>query len=115
MFVSVSPWNFAFFFFNPKSDIVPELFAFPIVLILSSNLLYEENEQGIFDAVLRGHIDFTSKPWPTISSSAKDLVKKMLRADPRERLSAVDVLSKSDSSCKHFFYWAFCQSSSFIF
>ncbi|KAF8407294.1 hypothetical protein HHK36_006421 [Tetracentron sinense] len=51
------------------------------------------NEQRIFDAVLRGHIDFASDPWPSISSSAKELVKKMLRADPKERLSAVEVLN----------------------
>lgn len=58
------------------------------------SLSYAENEQAIFDAVLRGHIDFSSDPWPSISSSAKDLVKKMLREDPKERLSAVEVLSK---------------------
>ncbi|GAU19375.1 hypothetical protein TSUD_76190 [Trifolium subterraneum] len=52
-----------------------------------------ENEKGIFDAILRGHIDFASAPWPSISSSAKDLVKKMLREDPKERLSAVEVLN----------------------
>jgi serine/threonine protein kinase len=63
-----------------------------------SYLWYEENEKGIFDAILRGHIDFASDPWPSISSSAKDLVKKMLRNDPKERLSAVEVLSKSNSS-----------------
>ncbi|XP_027342778.1 calcium-dependent protein kinase 1 isoform X1 [Abrus precatorius] len=39
------------------------------------------------------HIDFVSDPWPSISSSAKDLVKKMLRADPKERLSALEVLN----------------------
>lgn len=54
-----------------------------------------ENEQAIFDAVLRGHMDFSSDPWPSISTSAKDLVKKMLREDPKERLTAVDVLSKN--------------------
>ncbi len=59
-----------------------------------TSVSYAENEQGIFDAVLRGHIDFTSDPWPSISSSAKDLVKRMLRADPKERLSAAQVLSK---------------------
>lgn len=61
---------------------------------LSSYVLYEENEQGIFNAILRGHIDFVSDPWPSVSSSAKDLVRKMLRSDPKERLSAVEVLSK---------------------
>lgn len=54
----------------------------------------EENEQGIFDSILRGNIDFTSDPWPSISNSAKDLVKKMLRQDPAERFSALDALSK---------------------
>jgi len=67
------------------------------------NLSCEENEQGIFDAILRGHIDFASDPWPSISTSAKDLVKKMLRADPKERLSAVEVLSKLNSTHDHNF------------
>jgi len=67
---------------------------FPIFLTLSSCPLFQENEQGIFNAILRGHIDFASDPWPSISSSAKDLVKNMLRVDPKKRLSAVEVLSK---------------------
>ncbi|CAI0444674.1 unnamed protein product [Linum tenue] len=50
-------------------------------------------EQAIFDVVLHGHIDFSSEPWPSISSSGKDLIKKMLRVDPKERLSAAEVLS----------------------
>ncbi|KAI8567393.1 hypothetical protein RHMOL_Rhmol02G0118400 [Rhododendron molle] len=33
-----------------------------------------ENEQGIFDAVLQGNLDFAYDPWPSISSSAKDLI-----------------------------------------
>ena len=57
--------------------------------------IHAENEQGIFDDVLRGHIDFSSDPWPSISSGAKELVKKMLRQDPKERLSAVEILSES--------------------
>ncbi|KAM1636926.1 hypothetical protein ACFX13_015061 [Malus domestica] len=66
-----------------------------ILYILLSGVppFWGENEQGIFDAILRGHLDFVSDPWPSISSSAKDLVKKMLRADPKERLTAADVLS----------------------
>ncbi|XP_042481752.1 calcium-dependent protein kinase 15-like isoform X2 [Macadamia integrifolia] len=51
------------------------------------------NERGIFSAILRGHINFSSDPWPSISSSAKDLVKKMLQSDPKERISAVEVLN----------------------
>ncbi|KAG5543988.1 hypothetical protein RHGRI_016666 [Rhododendron griersonianum] len=53
----------------------------------------EENEQGIFDAVIQGNLDFASDPWPSISNSAKDLVKKMLQSDPKERLSTTEVLN----------------------
>jgi hypothetical protein len=51
-----------------------------------------ETEQGVFDAVLKGHIDFESDPWPLISGSAKDLTRKMLCSWPSERLTAHDVL-----------------------
>lgn len=53
-----------------------------------------ENDEGIFAAILHGHIDFSADPWPTISSGAKDLVKKMLRTNPKERLTAAEILSK---------------------
>jgi serine/threonine protein kinase len=68
-----------------------------ILYILLSGVppFWAENEDGIFDAVLKGHIDFTSEPWPSISNSAKDLVKRMLRQDPKERLTAAEILSKS--------------------
>lgn len=51
-----------------------------------------ETEKGIFDAILEGHIDFESSPWPSISRSAKDLVEKMLTKEPKKRISAAQVL-----------------------
>jgi len=54
---------------------------------------WAETEQGIFDAVLLGEVDFRSDPWPDISSGAKDLVKKMLQQDPKLRLTAHQVLN----------------------
>lgn len=56
-----------------------------------------ENETGIFDAILQGQLDFSADPWPALSSGAKDLVRKMLKYDPKERLSAAEVLSKTPS------------------
>lgn len=53
-----------------------------------------ENEQEIFDEVLRGDLDFISYPWPRISDSAKDLVRKMLVRNPKKRLTAHEVLCK---------------------
>ncbi|XP_054810729.1 calcium-dependent protein kinase 1-like isoform X3 [Prosopis cineraria] len=62
------------------------------ILLCGVPPFWAENEQDIFNSILRGHIDFASDPWPSISSSAKDLIKKMLQANPKERFSAVEVL-----------------------
>ena len=51
-----------------------------------------ESEKGIFDAILQGHIDFDSAPWPSISRSAKDLVRRMLTQDPKKRITSAEVL-----------------------
>ncbi|KAF7804200.1 calcium-dependent protein kinase 20-like [Senna tora] len=56
-------------------------------------LSYIETEQGIFEQVLKGELDFVSEPWPKISASAKDLLRKMLVRDPKKRLTAPEVLS----------------------
>jgi calcium-dependent protein kinase len=61
------------------------------IFLLQSSL--PDTEDGIFEAVLLGNIDFSSDPWPSVSSGAKDLVKKMLRQDPKERLTAAEILS----------------------
>ncbi|GMH24351.1 hypothetical protein Nepgr_026194 [Nepenthes gracilis] len=65
-----------------------------ILYILLSGVppFWAETEKGIFDAILQGHIDFESKPWPLISTSAKDLVQKMLTQDPKRRITASQVL-----------------------
>ncbi|CAA3017090.1 calcium-dependent protein kinase 1-like isoform X2 [Olea europaea var. sylvestris] len=51
-----------------------------------------ESEQEIFEDVLYGDLDFSSDPWPKISESARDLVKKILVRDPRKRLTAHEIL-----------------------
>ncbi|XP_047316702.1 calcium-dependent protein kinase 17-like [Impatiens glandulifera] len=54
---------------------------------------WAESEHGIFNAILKAHVDFTSDPWPSISPGAKDLVKQMLNSDPKQRLTAFQVLN----------------------
>ncbi|TKY57294.1 Calcium-dependent protein kinase 9 [Spatholobus suberectus] len=65
-----------------------------ILYILLSGVppFWAETEKGIFDAILQGHIDFESHPWPSISNSAKDLVRKMLIKDPKKRITSAQVL-----------------------
>ncbi|KAJ6841727.1 calcium-dependent protein kinase 1 [Iris pallida] len=77
--------------YGPEADIWS---AGVILYILLTGVppFWADNEQGIFQAILRGNIDYTSDPWPSISSGAKDLLKKMLQTDPKARLSAVEIL-----------------------
>ncbi|KAF8018233.1 hypothetical protein BT93_H3200 [Corymbia citriodora subsp. variegata] len=65
-----------------------------ILYILLSGVppFWAETESGIFRQILQGKLDFVSDPWPSISDSAKDLIKKMLERDPRKRLTAHEVL-----------------------
>lgn len=57
--------------------------------------IFAETESGIFKQILQGKLDFESDPWPSISDSAKDLIRKMLERDPRRRISAHEVLCES--------------------
>ena len=53
---------------------------------------YPETEQGIFASILKGKVDFSHAPWPSVSQAAKDTVKRMLVYDAKERPTAADVL-----------------------
>ncbi|KAF4346579.1 hypothetical protein G4B88_011723 [Cannabis sativa] len=79
--------------YGPECDVWS---AGVIIYILHSGVppFWDELEQGIFEQVLRGELDFISEPWPSISESAKDLVRRMLVRDPKKRLTAHEVLSK---------------------
>ncbi|KAF8405588.1 hypothetical protein HHK36_010495 [Tetracentron sinense] len=77
--------------YGPEADVWT---AGVILYILLSGVppFWAETQQGIFDAVLKGVIDFESDPWPLISDSAKDLIQKMLCSCPSDRLTAHEVL-----------------------
>ncbi|XP_059307805.1 calcium-dependent protein kinase 1-like [Lycium ferocissimum] len=77
--------------YGPEADVWS---AGVIIYILLSGVppFWAENEQGIFEQVLHGDLDFTSDPWPSISEGAKDLMRRMLVRDPKKRLTAHEVL-----------------------
>ncbi|CAL9230457.1 unnamed protein product [Arabidopsis halleri] len=62
------------------------------ILLCGVPPFWAETEKGIFDEIIKGEIDFQSQPWLSISESAKDLVRKLLTKDPKQRISAAQAL-----------------------
>ena len=62
------------------------------ILLCGVPPFYGDNEQQIFESVIKGTLDFTCDPWPKVSEPAKDVVRRMLVRDPRKRATAEDVL-----------------------
>ncbi|KAL6652234.1 hypothetical protein ACP70R_011159 [Stipagrostis hirtigluma subsp. patula] len=63
------------------------------ILLCGTPPFWAETEKGIFDAILVGDLDLTTTPWPSISESAKDLIRKMLDRDPKKRITAAQALA----------------------
>ena len=53
---------------------------------------YGENDDEIYSQILNSEVKFNQKVWDDISRDAKDLIKKLLNKNHRERLSAVEAL-----------------------
>ncbi|CAN6458116.1 unnamed protein product [Victoria cruziana] len=77
--------------YGPEADVWS---AGVIIYILLSGVppFWAESEQGIFEQVLHGELDFSMDPWPTVSNEAKDLIRRMLVRNPKKRLTAHEVL-----------------------
>ncbi|CAK8577529.1 unnamed protein product [Lathyrus sativus] len=63
------------------------------ILLCGSRPFWARTESGIFRAVLKADPGFEEAPWPSLSSEAKDFVKRLLNKDPRKRISAAQALS----------------------
>ncbi|CAI5534474.1 unnamed protein product [Closterium sp. Naga37s-1] len=77
---------------GPESD-VWSIGVITYILLSGRRPFWDKTEAGIFNEVLKKKPDFREKPWPQISTSAKDFVKKLLKKDPRARPTAAQALS----------------------
>ncbi|KAL3350607.1 hypothetical protein AABB24_023171 [Solanum stoloniferum] len=62
------------------------------ILLCGSRPFWARTESGIFRAVLKAEPTYDEAPWPTLTSEAKDFVKRLLNKDPRKRMSAAQAL-----------------------
>ncbi|KAF5747197.1 putative calcium-dependent protein kinase [Tripterygium wilfordii] len=62
------------------------------ILLCGEPPFWAENEKDIFNEILKGNLELNRSPWRSISSLAKDLVKKMLTQDPKKRITAAQAL-----------------------
>ncbi|KAI3462769.1 hypothetical protein Pfo_019432 [Paulownia fortunei] len=62
------------------------------ILLCGSRPFWARTESGIFRAVVKAEPTYEEPPWPTLSSEAKDFVKRLLNKDPRKRMTAAQAI-----------------------
>ena len=63
------------------------------ILLCGYAPFYGEDDEGIYEQVLKGEYDFPKEEWDQVSEEAKNLVRKMIEKDPIKRISALDALN----------------------
>eukprot|EP01024_Parvocaulis_polyphysoides_P045750 TRINITY_DN42879_c0_g1_i3.p1 TRINITY_DN42879_c0_g1~~TRINITY_DN42879_c0_g1_i3.p1 ORF type:complete len:537 (-),score=67.44 TRINITY_DN42879_c0_g1_i3:314-1924(-) len=63
------------------------------ILLAGRPPFYSQTEAGVFKKIMKGRWSMEHEPWPVISSTAKDLLKKLLISDPKARITAAQALS----------------------
>ncbi|KAJ0248628.1 CDPK-related kinase 4 [Hirschfeldia incana] len=63
------------------------------ILLCGSRPFNGRTESGIFRCVIRAKPNFDDMPWPSISPTGKDFVKRLLNKDHRKRMTASQALA----------------------
>ena len=67
-----------------------------IFIILSGTTpFHADNNAELFEQIMNGDFSFHPSTWEGVSEQAKDLVRKCLTVDPKERITARDALRHS--------------------
>lgn len=78
--------------YGPQADIW-SIGVIMYILLSGQPPFWAQTETGIFNEILKAKLDLNVSPWPQISKSAKDVLKKMLTVDPKSRITASQALS----------------------
>jgi len=65
------------------------------VLLSGAPPFFGETDQEVLAKVKQGHLNFNSRDWKGISDDAKDLVRMLVKMDPKDRLNAEQALNHS--------------------
>lgn len=65
------------------------------ILLCGSPPFYGQNDQEVLAMVKKGELIFNSRDWKGVSKDAKELVRMLVKMDPKERLSAEKSLNHS--------------------
>lgn len=58
----------------------------------------DDNQEQLFNSIKKGHYQMDPAEWGVISDGAKDLVRKILVVDPKQRITAAQVITSQVSS-----------------
>jgi len=65
------------------------------ILLCGAPPFFGQNDQEVLAKVKQGHLSFSPRDWKGISDDAKDLVRMLVKVDPKDRLNAERALNHS--------------------
>jgi len=58
---------------------------------------WASSRRSLAESIVRQEVSFASAKWASVSEECQDLVRRMLTKSPRRRISATEILCKSNS------------------
>jgi len=62
------------------------------ILLVGYPPFWDDDQNRLYEQIKAGKYEFTSPEWDTVTDEAKDLIRKMLKTNPADRITAIDAL-----------------------